>query len=431
MTPFMNFFIPFAFFLLLPHLGNSQTITSLAPNIPMGIFLAYDPAQSNYYIPITKKYLDYICQNHRSSGGPNQYIGDMVIQTLAVVDTTVSNFVNPPDPKTNDALIWEFLNPLLPYFPGGSGTCHFDRVYVGTIGLDHSKDANGNWILDALTDTNFRSNYLARQKAVAQKFADNVKLSANPNVKWEWYILPEMCMDYVNFDQYNSGTTPKYADSWADYISRHMADLNSILPGRQFLWSPRDNLYFSIQNNLFVANLIESGTESGMKNSGTCLSIRNLLLIVFDNVPEYYDPGTITYIQNSLKGMLNKIATNLAISMPSVCSTALNCPLAVAPQDHVGLGSISSAKNYTKEDALFWMNLLKPVFPFKTLTINVEQFIRNTWPHANTWPIVSDDTYNDADCIEVKLREQFYVANGFNLGPAWAINAWYSCNHPG
>ena len=117
--------------------------------------------------------------------------------------------------------------------------------------------------------------------------------------------------------------------------------------------------------------------------------------------------------------------------MPNACSTALNCPFGVGPQDHVGLGSLSSVKNYTKEDAIYWWDLLKPVFPFKNLTINVENFIRNTWPAANTWPRVSNDSYHSADCEEVKLREEYYVSKGYQLAPAWAINSWYDCNHPG
>ena len=117
--------------------------------------------------------------------------------------------------------------------------------------------------------------------------------------------------------------------------------------------------------------------------------------------------------------------------MPNACSTALNCPFTVGPQDHVGLGSLSSVKNYTKEDAIYWWDLLKPVFPFKNLTINVENFIRDTWPAANTWPRVSNDSYSSADCEEVKLREQYYVSKGYQLAPAWAINSWYDCNHPG
>ena len=163
-------------------------------------------------------------------------------------------FANPPDPNTNDTLLWHLLEPILPYFPGGDGLCQFDRVFIGTFALAQNQGPDGEWVLELLVYPDFRANYLARQKAVAQEFADKVQQSAYPNVKWEWYVTPEMCLDYVNFDYYGSATDPKYTESWTEYVSKHIADLNSIRSGRHFFWSP--SRYFAQKIFLFAQNFL-------------------------------------------------------------------------------------------------------------------------------------------------------------------------------
>ena len=160
-------------------------------------------------------------------------------------------------------------------------------------------------------------------------------------------------------------------------------------------------------------------------------SFEILYFLVFVNVPRFFinpnasDPYfIINYIKDRLNetftGMITKVAPYI-----SSCSSASTCPFMLFPQDHIGLAMVS-VENYTKEDAAYWYNLTRQVFPFPygNLGLNVEQFIYNSRPPPYS-------RYTNADCQEVKVREQYYASLGIPIGPCWYIRQWYSCNHPG
>lgn len=137
------------------------------------------------------------------------------------------------------------------------------------------------------------------------------------------------------------------------------------------------------------------------------------------------NPYKITnYIQERLKEIFTQLTVRVGPYIPA-CTSAATCPFSFHFQDHVG-GELVGYKNYTKEDAFFWYNLTKQAWPFKAqnLGINVEQFMVNSRPGYVYYSPA-------ADCQEVKEREQYYVSQGVTLGPAWSINNWYTCNHPG
>jgi hypothetical protein len=126
--------------------------------------------------------------------------------------------------------------------------------------------------------------------------------------------------------------------------------------------------------------------------------------------------------------MLNTVQQNIKSAVPA-CASNSTCPFTLSFQDHVGLGSLSSPKTYTKARAATWWHWLRPVFPFQNLTMNVEQFIWNTWP---SYPDTSAVTpYHSADCQEVRERELYYVSQGIPIGHVYDLPNWYSCNNDG
>lgn len=121
--------------------------------------------------------------------------------------------------------------------------------------------------------------------------------------------------------------------------------------------------------------------------------------------------------------MFNKIQQTVASQIPA-CATAATCPLGLDLQDHVGSGR-DTAKNFTREVAAEYFGRLKSAFPFKNLAMNVELFMHAEWdPQV---PLI----YPNADCHEVREREQYYAAQGISLGHAWCLGQWYGCNRIG
>lgn len=148
-------------------------------------------------------------------------------------------------PVANDQLCWSELEPLLPYFPGGNGPCTFDNVYIGTLGLPSTPTMN----MDAMVNTSYRENMRLRAKTVAKQFTGNATKAA-PNVKWDWYITHEYSFEFAFYDS-------RITDGYADYISKSMIDMQALLPGREFLWSPGKR-YYLVRS--VTAKLMTDGT---------------------------------------------------------------------------------------------------------------------------------------------------------------------------
>ncbi|KAI1700212.1 lectin c-type domain-containing protein [Ditylenchus destructor] len=360
-----------AFLLVFSFRLTNGNISSGGP--PIGLFLELS---SWWYSGTPQTIVDeltYICQNHRVANGNNQLINDLVLLTVGTANENANHFAVPPDPSTNDVLLWNWVEPLLKFFPGGNGPCNFNRVYVGTLVMGTPP---GFWhaYIDGISNSSFRENMRLRQLDIAKRFMANVAQSANPSVTWDWYISQEIGLEYVWYDG--------VADGYTEYISKQMIDLNALRPNRQFMWSP----FFDYNPALWPTNAVNGST-----------------------------------VLQRLKTMFTNIASR-ASSAISACSSPDTCPFSLALQDHVG-GFLLSSRNVTKEDAVTWFNRLKTVFPFKTLTMNVELFLHNWWNDAAG--------YYSADCQEALVREQFYQSKGIPFGPAFELRHWYKCHHPG
>lgn len=65
-------------------------------------------------------------------------------------------------------------------------------------------------------------------------------------------------------------------------------------------------------------------------------------------------------------------------------------------------------------------------YPFKKLSLNVEQFVHNWWANQT-----GQYTYWTADCYEMKARMEYYIAQNLSTGPSWNIQPWMQCNYDG
>ena len=83
-------------------------------------------------------------------------------------------------------------------------------------------------------------------------------------------------------------------------------------------------------------------------------------------------------------------------------------------QDFVG----QSNGKFTKENAVTWLNYLKQNWPaptsYRTLEVNVEQF-----------KLSSTGVISVGDPTEVPAREQYYIQQGYPVGPSWEIRYWH------
>ncbi|KAH7712528.1 hypothetical protein AAVH_20129 [Aphelenchoides avenae] len=324
----------------------------------------------------TVKQLSYICQYHRVPSGQNQTIKSLALLTTSHFDAAASTYAVPP--TANDALCWDKLKPLIPYFPGGNGPCTFDNVYVGQLHINEANPPGQYVYIDAMANTTFVDNLVQRSVRVAQHFKGNVSL-VNPNVKWDWYLSQE---HFFEFTVYNQGLN----DGWVRYISKLMIGLNGVLPNRQFLWSPA-----------FAYNAFQY-TD--------------------------FNPTFLQILDNA-KNLFLRVQGNVSASIPA-CASAATCPFWVSPQDYVGSYGVGHLNN-TMHSAGLWMKRLKSVYPFTNFSVNVEQFNHNWWndPYAT-----KGNMYFNADCLELQDREAYYTSLGFSLGPAYAMHMWYGCNHP-
>lgn len=95
-------------------------------------------------------------------------------------------------------------------------------------------------------------------------------------------------------------------------------------------------------------------------------------------------------------------------------------PLWISLQDHVG--AMPTDPLYNQTATAIWFKYLEN-FAFKNLSMNVERFMQNPYNKQNN--LVA------SDCQETKDREDYYVNQGFALGPSFEMRYWLTCNHAG
>lgn len=310
-----------------------------------------------------RDWLDLICLAHRDPAKPG-YIENLVLTDVALADPYAS--VMDPVPLAKDVLLTSRLNELLPYFPGGNGTCQFDAVFVGTVDLQGVRPpgADASWITyrEGIKDPNFRANLLVRSKAIAAAFDDHVRRSATPNVRYHWYISQEAFLDFF--------TDLSIKDAYESYLIQHIKDLSAIRQPSAFLWSPG---FAARPSQITSMSLLGDNLKS-----------------LFSAIPKAVRQSN-TYGQQSAG------------------------PLWLHMQDHVG----ALGPHMPKEDARKWFFFLKQLNWFTSLAMNVEQF-----------RVDAQGALVAGDRAEIMAREAYYQQQGIALGAAFELRYWGENNHP-
>jgi hypothetical protein len=313
-------------------------------------------------------WMNYICAYHRDPAKPG-YIQNLVLMDVALPDPKAS--ILDPVPHANDTLMTDRINALLPYFPGGDGPCHFDKVFVGTLDLQGAvpPGAPAGWSTyrEGIKTPDFRLNLLGRQKAVALAFQQYVEHSTKSKVAYHWYVTQEAFLDYF--------VDPKVRDGYLAYMTQHIIDLSEVRHPAAFVWSPG-----------------------------------------FGQVPAAFPSHSrqLLQLQTNLQDFFRRIPP--AVMTRDSYGEFEGGPLWLTLQDHV-----SSMEYFnppmTMEDAAQWFYFLKDLFHFTSLTMNVEQFKR------------SGTALVGADPTEIEAREQYYHERGIPLGASFELRFWGDNNH--
>ncbi len=308
-----------------------------------------------------------ICAHHHDPSADG-YISDLVLQNVATLD-----------PSGAPVLKTALLDILLPHFPGGSDSCRFERVFVGTIDLTGSY-TGGNAYNAGIRDAAFRERMRTTSASVARAFTGYVAASATPAVSWDWYITFESMLNYLGGTDASGTTTAgaQVAEGYRLYLTEHMADLDAIHRTASYLWSPG-----------------------------------------VDDFPDNYATGSAK--RTELAKNLGALTAQIAASMRSIPgrTDGADGPLIVDLQDHVG--STDCSFGMSPQMAVSWARMLKSMMTVDAFRVNVEQF-RHVNPAACSQGIVSD--FGAA----LNAREDYYVSQGLTLGAAWELRFWAGVN---
>ncbi|MGH3385549.1 MAG: hypothetical protein ACRDO1_13295 [Nocardioidaceae bacterium] len=308
-------------------------------------------------------WMNYICANRRNPAQPG-YVRSIVLQDIATPDPTASVEENPP--TADDQLLTPLIDALLPYFPGGTGPCQLDNVFVGTIDLAPYR---ANPYSDGIKDENYRWNNILRSRTLADEFKAHVAASGNPGVVYHWYVTYEAMLNY--FDD------PGIQQGYLAYLLELTRQLAEVRDDSAMLWSP--------------------GVDAAPPPGGIGGTLGTNLASFFAQ----YKSQAAAY--NSY-------------------GAGSGGPLWLDLQDHVGSMDCGAGHHMTKEDAAAWLDGLRGLFSFTSLRMNVEQF-RHLDPGSCTSALVA------ADPAEVMARESYYNTNGILLGAAWELRFWGANNH--
>ena len=115
-------------------------------NHPRGIFLQASTS-TTWVLPSLKQWLDNICAKNLQLP-LNQRMDDFVLQDIAV---------ETPNSGLNYTMLYDVLDVVVPYLPGGSIGC-FKNIFVGTIDIQWT--GSGIGYIYAVQNKEFRDRYV-------------------------------------------------------------------------------------------------------------------------------------------------------------------------------------------------------------------------------------------------------------------------------
>lgn len=166
-----------------------------------------------------KAALDRICRDHHDKG-QSGYISDLVLQYISA--PSPQNLASLNSQNSSDTLMTKQLDVLLPHFPGGSGSCRFEHVYVGAIPPPRSDPQVSN--------SEYNDNYTTRSVEISRQFVDYVLNSSSPSAQFGWYVARENALD--RFED------PNTTKLWTQFMTTYVRDLGALDRNKPFLWSP-------------------------------------------------------------------------------------------------------------------------------------------------------------------------------------------------
>ena len=114
---------PISIIFLLTALFSISVSELTSNNHPRGIFIQASTS-TTWVLPSLKQWLDKICANNLQLP-LNQRMDDFVLQDIAV---------ETPNNGLNYTMLYDVLDVVVPYLPGGSIGC-FKNIFVGTIDI--------------------------------------------------------------------------------------------------------------------------------------------------------------------------------------------------------------------------------------------------------------------------------------------------------
>ena len=170
---------PISIIFLLTALFSISVSELTSNNHPRGIFLQASTS-TTWVLPSLKQWLDKICAKNLQLP-LNQRMDDFVLQDIAV---------ETPNNGLNYTMLYDVLDVVVPYLPGGSIGC-FKNIFVGTIDIQWT--GSGIGYIYAVQSKEFRDRYVQLSKQVAVEF-----IKRYPQIKpVHWYITYESNLNYL------------------------------------------------------------------------------------------------------------------------------------------------------------------------------------------------------------------------------------------
>lgn len=162
---------------------NYNEAVEVSINRPRGLFIQLSTSNT-WVLPHLNGWLENVCaKNHLLP--EHERMNDIILQDIAVEKANTVSSVT-----TNYTMIYDVLDVIAPYLPGGSKQC-YRNVFVGSAEVRWS--GGGNYYIDAVQNSEFRERYVRLAKEVAKEF-----IKKYPQISpVHWYITYESNLNYL------------------------------------------------------------------------------------------------------------------------------------------------------------------------------------------------------------------------------------------